>query len=179
MKITLSLKRFDPESPGSDGTGSKFQDYDIEVDDVSTVLDAIIKVQEEIDGTVAMRYSCRSSSCGSCGMRINGSAKLGCKTRAREVAEEGGVVTVEPLGNMSVIKDLVTDFQPFWAKINAVDPYLRTNGPAPENEYLASNKSMMNLLTVVNCIMCGCCVSDCTVLEVDSTFIGPAALAKA
>ena len=78
MNITLRLKRFDPESAGSNGTGSGFQDYDIEVTDVSTVLDAIIKVHEEIDGTVAMRYSCRSSICGSCGIRINGSSGLGC-----------------------------------------------------------------------------------------------------
>ncbi|MDP6668071.1 MAG: succinate dehydrogenase iron-sulfur subunit, partial [Dehalococcoidia bacterium] len=179
MNITLRLKRFDPESAGSNGTGSGFQDYDIEVTDVSTVLDAIIKVHEEIDGTVAMRYSCRSSICGSCGIRINGSAGLGCKTRVREVTEEGGMVTVEPLNNMPVIKDLVNDFQPFWSKIDSVDPYLRTTGPEPETERLASNESMVRLLTAVNCIMCGCCVSDCTVLEVDSTFVGPAALAKA
>lgn len=176
MKITLRLKRFDPESSEP---SFEFQEFDLDLDDVSTVLDAVIKVHEEIDGTVAVRYSCRSSICGSCGIRINGSAGLGCKTRVQDVAEDGGTVTVEPLGNLPVIKDLIADFQPFWAKIRAVDPYLRPVGPEPEAEYPASNETMLDLLGVVNCIMCGCCVSDCTVLEVDGDFLGPAALAKA
>jgi succinate dehydrogenase / fumarate reductase iron-sulfur subunit len=112
-------------------------------------------------------------------MRINGSAALGCKTRVVELTEDGGSVTVEPVGNMPVIKDLITDFQPFWEKIRAVDPYLKPNGVEPEAEHIASNESMVNLLGAVNYIMCGCCFSDCTVLEVDPSFIGPAALANA
>ena len=176
MQVTINLQRFDPET---DAPMAKYQEYEIEISEVSTVLDAIIKIHEEIDGTVAMRYSCRSSICGSCAMKINGSAKLGCKTRLVEVAEDGGVITVGPVGNMPVVKDLVSDFQPFWDKIKAINPYLRTSGPEPEGERIASNESMTNLLTAVNCIMCGCCFSDCTVLEVDSNFMGPAALAKA
>jgi succinate dehydrogenase / fumarate reductase iron-sulfur subunit len=176
MKVTLRLQRFDPESKAP---SPEFQEFDLELNEVSTVLDAVIKVHEEIDGTVAVRYSCRSSICGSCGMRINGSAALGCKTRVRDVAGEGGVINVEPVGNMPVIKDLVVEFQPFWEKIRAVDPYLRTIDPEPEAEYPATNETMVDLLGVVNCIMCGCCVSDCTVLEVDANFLGPAALAKA
>ena len=176
MKITIRLQRFDPENSEPI---AKYQNYDLEMSEISTVLDAVIKFYEEIDGTVAMRYSCRSSICGSCAVKINGSAALGCKTRLVEVAEDGGLITVEPVGNMPVIKDLVADFQPFWDKIRSVNPYLRTNGVEPEGARLASNESMVHLLTAVNCIMCGCCVSDCTVLEVDSTFLGPAALAKA
>jgi len=176
MQVTINLQRFDPET---DAPIAKYQEYTIEISDVSTVLDAIIKIHEEIDGTVAMRYSCRSSICGSCAMKINGSAALGCKTRLVEVAEDGGTITVEPVGNLPVVKDLVADFAPFWDKIKSVDPYLKPSGPDPEFERIASNESMTNLLTAQNCIMCGCCVSDCTVLEVDSTFTGPAALAKA
>ncbi len=176
MNITIRLQRFDPES---EQPVAKFQEYTIEISEVATVLDAIIKIHEEIDGTVAMRYSCRSSICGSCAIKINGTAKLGCKTRLIEVAEDGGIITVEPVGNLPVVKDLVADFQPFWDKIRSVNPYLKTSGPEPELERIASNESMSNLLTAVNCIMCGCCVSDCTVLEVDPTFAGPAALAKA
>lgn len=176
MDITIRLQRFDPETSAPI---AKFQEYRIEISEVATVLDAIIKIHEEIDGTVAMRYSCRSSICGSCAMKINGSAALGCKTRLVEVTEDGGTITVEPVGNLPVVKDLVADFQPFWDKIRSVNPYLKTSGPEPENERVASNESMVNLLTAVNCIMCGCCVSDCTVLEVDQSFMGPAALAKA
>ncbi len=176
MEVTINLQRFDPET---DAPIAKYQEYTIEISEVSTVLDAIIKIHEEIDGTVAMRYSCRSSICGSCAMKINGSAALGCKTRLVEVSEDGGTITVEPVGNLPVVKDLVADFAPFWNKIKSVDPYLKPSGPEPEFERIASNESMTSLLTAQNCIMCGCCVSDCTVLEVDSTFAGPAALAKA
>ncbi|MDG0865777.1 succinate dehydrogenase/fumarate reductase iron-sulfur subunit [Candidatus Lucifugimonas marina] len=176
MEVTINLQRFDPET---DAPIAKYQEYTIEISEVSTVLDAIIKIHEEIDGTVAMRYSCRSSICGSCAMKINGSAALGCKTRLVEVSEDGGTITVEPVGNLPVVKDLVADFTPFWNKIKSVDPYLKPSGPEPEFERIASNESMTSLLTAQNCIMCGCCVSDCTVLEVDSTFAGPAALAKA
>ena len=78
-----------------------------------------------------------------------------------------------------MVKDLVVDFEPFWEKIRAVKPYLQPQGPEPESEYIASNESMLHLSGVTACIMCGACVSDCTVLEVDPTFLGPAALAKA
>ncbi|MCH8205432.1 MAG: 4Fe-4S dicluster domain-containing protein [Chloroflexi bacterium] len=80
---------------------------------------------------------------------------------------------------MQVIKDLVVDFKPFWDKIKAVEPWLQNRGPEPEAEYIAPNEAMLHLADVMSCIMCGACVSDCTVLEVDSNFLGPAALAKA
>ena len=111
-------------------------------------------------------------------MRVNGSAKLVCKTRIKEVAPIGEVISIEPMGNMPVIKDLVSDMDAFWSKVRSVDPYVKTDFK-PEAEHIASNDSMTHLLGVMNCIMCGACVSDCTVLEVDNNFIGPAALAKA
>jgi succinate dehydrogenase / fumarate reductase iron-sulfur subunit len=80
---------------------------------------------------------------------------------------------------MPVIKDLVVDFNLFWDKIREVVPYLQPQGDEPEAEYIASNESMLHLSSVTACIMCGSCVSDCTVMEVDPTFLGPAALAKA
>ena len=143
------------------------------------MLDALIKVREEVDGTLSLRCSCRSSICGSCAMRINGHAGLACKTQASDAVGPDGVIVVEPPGVMPVIKDLVVDFKPFWDKISEVEPYLQPQGEEPEGEYLASNESMLHLSGVTSCIMCGACVSDCTVLEVDPTFLGPAALAKA
>ena len=112
-------------------------------------------------------------------MRINGHAGLACKLQASAAMDEAHVITVEPAGVMPVVKDLVVDFDMFWEKIRAVKPYLQPQGPEPETEYIASNESMLHLSGVTSCIMCGACVSDCTVLEVDPTFLGPAALAKA
>jgi succinate dehydrogenase / fumarate reductase iron-sulfur subunit len=93
--------------------------------------------------------------------------------------DAGGIILVEPAGVMPTVKDLVVNFDLFWQKIEEVEPYLKPEVPEPEAEYIASNESMLHLSGVTACIMCGACVSDCTVLEVDPTFLGPAALAKA
>ena len=176
MQSTLRVQRYDPEAPDST---PHFQEYELETEEHFTVLDALIKVREEVDPSLALRCSCRAAICGSCAMRVNGHAKLACKTRLVSVAPHGEAVTVEPMGNTAVVKDLVVDAQPFWQKVRAVAPYLQPEGPEPEDEYLAPNEAMVKLIGVMGCIMCGACVSDCTALEVDQNFLGPAALAKA
>ncbi len=175
MKTQLKVKRYNPEA---DSNSSFFETFSLEVDNSTTVLDALIKIREEIDGTLAIRCSCRASICGSCGMVVNGKARLVCKTRIDEF-ERQSTITVEPMRNHRVIKDLVVDITTFFDQVKRVQPYLKTDQLPEKSEFNASNESMVNLLTSMNCIMCGCCVSDCTVLEVDEQFIGPAALAKA
>ena len=177
MEVTLKVKRFDPDASRP---LAYYQEYRLEVEETATVLDGLIKVREEVDGSLTLRCSCRSAICGSCAMRINGHGTLACNTKIVEAAKgNGDAILVEPAGNMPVIKDLVVDFKPFWDKVRAVQPWLTHRGPEPEQEYIASNESMLHLAGVMDCIMCGACVSDCTVLEVDSNFLGPAALAKA
>lgn len=176
MDVTVKVKRFDPEAEHPE---SYWQDYAVALPDNATVLDALIKIREEQDGTLTLRCSCRSAICGSCAMRINGHAGLACKTPLVRVLDADNGVVVEPAGVMPVVKDLTVNFDPFWDKIRAVEPYLQPQGPEPEGEYIASNEAMLHLSGVTACIMCGACVSDCTVLEVDPTFLGPAALAKA
>ena len=176
MDVIIKVRRFDPDA---DAPESYWQEFTFEIEDTATVLDALIKIREDLDGTLSMRCSCRSSICGSCAMRVNGHACLACKTQARAVMDKENTIIVEPAGVMPVIKDLVVDFDLFWKKIEEVEPYLQPEGPEPDAEYAASNESMLHLSGVTACIMCGACVSDCTVLEVDSNFLGPAALAKA
>ena len=177
MQVTLDVKRFNPEL--SQTPKSYRQDYTLEVEEYFTVLDALIHVREYEDPTLTLRCSCRASICGSCAMRINGHAKLACKTKLISVMDAQGRVKVEPAGNLPVAKDLIVDMKPFWDKVRAVDPWLQPEGPEPADEYVAHNAAMVHLTGVMGCIMCGACVSDCTVLEVDSNFLGPAALAKA
>ena len=177
MDVKLSIKRFDPDVNRSD---AYFQDFELDMPESSTVLDALIKIREEVDGTLTLRCSCRSAICGSCAMRINGQAGLACnKLIAKAIPKDGSAITIEPMGNLQVIKDLVVDFEPFWSKVRSVEPWLQAKGAPPEDEYEASNEDMLHLAGVMSCIMCGACVSDCTVLEVDPNFLGPAALAKA
>lgn len=176
MQTTLRIRRFNPEQ---DQPSSYYQDYELEVNPADSVLDGLITIRETIDDSLALRCSCRGAICGSCGMRINGHAKLACKTKMISVASEGETIQIEPMNNMPVIKDLITDMASFWSKIRQIQPWLQPQGPPPTTEYTAPPQAMSHLNSVMSCIMCGVCVSDCTVLEVDSQFVGPAALAKA
>ena len=177
MQVTFKVRRYDPDSPRP---VSRFQEYTLEMTESNTVLDGLIRIREETDGTLALRCSCRSAICGSCAMRINGQAGLACNTLIiHALPKDGGPIVVEPAGNLQVEKDLIVDFQPFWSKVRQVQPWLQPEGPEPETEYLAPADDMQHLTGVMACIMCGACVSDCTVLAVDDNFIGPAALAKA
>ncbi|MDR4482659.1 MAG: succinate dehydrogenase iron-sulfur subunit [Nitrospirales bacterium] len=176
MHTTLRIRRFNPEQ---DRPSSYYQEYDLEIDPSDSVLDGLIKIRETIDDSLTVRCSCRGAICGSCGMRINGHATLACKTKMISVASQGETIQVEPMNNMPVIKDLVTDMAPFWSKIRQIQPWLQPQGLPPTAEYTASPESMSHLSGVMSCIMCGVCLSDCTVLDVDKTFVGPAALAKA
>ncbi|MGB2695001.1 MAG: succinate dehydrogenase iron-sulfur subunit [Dehalococcoidia bacterium] len=176
MEIKLNVRRFDPAS----GEDARFQSYSVDLPEHATVLDALIQVREYVDGSLAMRCSCRSAICGSCAMRVDHQARLACKTKVIDLTKgKDHEITVEPMGNMPVLKDLVTDMEVHWGKVRQVEPWLMPTGPAPEREYLVPNAAMQELAQTMNCIHCGACVSDCTVLEVDKNFIGPAALAKA
>ncbi len=175
MQINLKVKRFDPDA----GDGARYQQYSVDMPEHVTVLDALIQVREYVDGTLALRCSCRSAICGSCAMRIDHKARLACKTKVVDLQREGHEILVEPMGNMPVVKDLVTDMEVHWSRVRQVTPWLQPTGPEPEREYLVANEAMLDLSHVMNCIHCGACVSDCPVLEIDKSFIAPAALAKA
>ncbi len=176
MNTTLRIRRFNPEQKSP---APFFQEYELELAPSDSVLDGLIKIRETLDDSLALRCSCRGAICGSCGMRINGHAALACKTKILSATQEGSTIQVEPMNNMPVIKDLITDMAPFWDKIRQIQPWLQPAAPPPTAEHLAPAETMSHLSGVMSCIMCGVCVSDCTVLEVDSTFVGPAALAKA
>ncbi len=172
MDIKLKVRRQNPEADNQPFWG----EYAVTVPDYYTLLDALIKVREEVDETLALRCSCRSHICGSCGMRINGHATLACKTKLSDL--DPASITVEPMGNMPVIRDLVVDLEPFWNKLYSIKPYLQPATDPPEREYVVPQDTMLHLDGVINCIMCGACVSDCESLSVNPIFIGPTALAK-
>ena len=182
-EYTLKIRRYQPESGG----GPYWEEFKVELEESLSVLDGILQAKDREDGSLAVRCSCRAAICGSCGMKINGESTLACKTQLRHAHEaanrrNGGSepIVVEPMGNMPVIKDLVTDMEStHWAKIRRVTPWLLPAGDPPEREYVVPPESMIDITQSMACIQCGACVSSCLSMEVDPGFIGPAALAKA
>ena len=170
------IKRYNPEKQGE----SYYEEFEYDFPEGATLLDCLNHIKWNMDGTLTYRMSCRSAICGSCGMKGNGHSLLACQKQAAHLLKDGSdTITVEPLGNMPVIKDLVTDFQQFWDKIDQVKPYLQNNEKPPEKEREQSPAQFRKIDDTTTCIMCGACYSDCNVLEVDKKFLGPAALAKA
>ena len=177
-EYTLRIRRYSPES----GEAAHWQDYEIDLDGHRSVLDGILQAKDRQDGSIGIRCSCRAAICGSCGVRINGKPTLACHThldKAFETAPDG-VIVVEPMGNMPVLKDLIVDMDAVhWKKMRRVTPWLLPEGDPPEREYIVPPESMIDITQTMACIQCGACVSDCLSMEVDPLFIGPAALAKA
>jgi succinate dehydrogenase iron-sulfur subunit len=180
---TLKVRRFLPES----GEGPYWEEFGVELDPSLSVLDGLLQAKDRDDGSLSVRCSCRAAICGSCGMKINGQSGLGCKTQIGEAHEAanrrnggGEPIVVEPMGNMPVIKDLITDMEStHWEKIRRVTPWLLPHGEPPEREYVVEPESMIDITQSMACIQCGACVSSCLSMEADPDFIGPAALAKA
>src|SRR6266511_1124416 len=181
--FTLKVRRFQPE----EAEGPYWETFDVELDPTLSVLDGLLQAKDRDDGSLAVRCSCRAAICGSCGMKINGQSGLACKTMIGEASEfanrnngGGEPIVVEPMGNMPVIKDLVTDMEStHWTKIRRVTPWLLPEGDPPEREYIVPPESMIDITQSMACIQCGACVSSCLSMEADPDFIGPAALAKA
>ncbi|MHB8573071.1 MAG: succinate dehydrogenase/fumarate reductase iron-sulfur subunit [Candidatus Dormibacteria bacterium] len=175
MQATLRVKRKLPEQKPE----PYYQDFTLELDEHDTLLEALIKAKDQVDGSLSFRYSCRSSICGSCAMKVNGRTRLVCKTKASGELR-GGTVVIEPMGNMPQLKDLVTDMSAFWDSVDAVRPWLQPRQlPPDDREFFVSEEARFEQEEVANCIMCACCVSDCLSRETDPNFLGPAALAKA
>src|SRR5581483_1999205 len=178
MRLTFTVQRYNPEvdvHPHS-------EEYRLEVGRGMTVLEALIRIKDEQDGSLSLRYSCRSAICGSCAMEINGSEKLACRTSVRKELERHGEIRIAPLRNLPVIKDLVVDMSSFWAKIREISPWL-SGSPRPDEDQPAGPMTLLtgsyHFHNVDACIMCGACVAACTSHEVSRGFVGPAALAKA
>ncbi|MBP0018978.1 MAG: succinate dehydrogenase/fumarate reductase iron-sulfur subunit [Cyanobacteria bacterium SBLK] len=186
MEVTFKILRQQPN------TLPKFQKYTLAVEGGNTILECLNRIKWEIDGTLAFRKNCRNTICGSCAMRINSRSALACKENVGgEIARFGKgnsqvdsenipEITIAPLGNFPVIKDLVTEMKSFWDNLETIDPYISTRGRnIPEREFLQSPEERSRLEASGNCILCGACYSDCNAREVNPDFVGPHALAKA
>lgn len=162
-------------------SGSQYNSFLVPVRRWTTVLDALLYAKEHLDSSIAIRYSCRMASCGSCGMKINGIPRLACYTKISEL--ETHVITCEPLPNFPLIRDLVTDFQQFFNHHRNMRPFIQNPYPDPNMEELSelkqTPKEVDDFLQFSYCIKCGLCYSACPTVATDTKFPGPQALAQA
>lgn len=174
--ITLRIERFNP----SNDTIPKFDEFKIPVQKWTTVLDAILYVKQNLDHSVAVRYSCRQASCGSCGMKINGKPSLACYTKISEI--NSSVITVEPMNNFPIIRDLTVDFKQLFSIHKKMKPFIISEDSEitpGTKESIQTPKNLEKFLQFSYCIKCGLCNSACPTMATDTSFMGPQGLAQA
>jgi succinate dehydrogenase / fumarate reductase, iron-sulfur subunit len=170
----LKIFRFDPDQDPAPYLAV----YEVPLErEGLTVQEAMFHIVDNIDGSLSFRYGCRAEVCGSCAMVINGSYRLSCGTRLNEFP--GNEIVVGPLPRLRVIKDLVVDMEPFFARYEAIQPYLVNRTAEPEKEQKQSREARRKIDEMVDCILCGSCYSSCPSVWVGDDFLGPAALLKA
>jgi succinate dehydrogenase / fumarate reductase iron-sulfur subunit len=141
------------------------------------VLDALIKIKNEVDATLTFRRSCREGVCGSCAMNIDGTNTLAC---TKAIADVKGDVKVYPLPHLPVIKDLVPDLTNFYAQYASVQPWLQADTPAPTRERRQSREDRAKLDGLWECILCASCSTSCpSYWWNDERYLGPAVLLQA
>ncbi len=177
----FSIYRYDPENKKADGTPNNpsVDHYDIDMDSCAPmVLDALIKIKDEIDSSLTFRRSCREGICGSCAMNIDGTNTLAC---LKPIDEVKGAVKINPLPHMPVVKDLVPDMNHFYAQYESIQPWLQTESPAPQGkERLQSPEDRAKLDGLYECILCACCSTSCPSYWWNSDrYLGPAILLHA
>jgi succinate dehydrogenase / fumarate reductase iron-sulfur subunit len=173
---TFRVYRFDPAS----GANPRVDSYTLDMDQCGPmVLDALLKIKNEVDPTLSLRRSCREGICGSCAMNINGVNTLACTRTCEELG--AGDVRVYPLPHQPVLKDLVSDLTHFYAQYAAVKPWLQSRTPAPpDRERLQSKEEQERIDRPSACILCACCSTSCPSYWWNSDrYLGPAALLAA
>ena len=176
---TFKVYRYDPDTPENPRVDS----FEIDVSDVSMVLDALIKIKTEADAGLAFRRSCREGVCGSCAMNINGANTLACTKGLDELGN--GEIAVYPLPHQPVVKDLVTDLSKFYEQHAYIEPFLQADAEGRSGEFLQTPEERKNLDGLYECILCACCSTSCPSYwwngdkDGEDEYLGPAALLQA
>ena len=170
----FEIYRYDPDS----GRNPRVDTFEIDLDRCGPmVLDALIKIKNEIDSTLTFRRSCREGICGSCAMNIDGVNWLAC---TRSIAETAQPSTIYPLNNLRVLKDLVVDLSHLFAQYSHIEPWIKSKSPTPGRERLQSVQDRDRLDGSYECILCFCCTSGCPSHWWNTDrFLGPAVLLQA
>ncbi|HXM70335.1 MAG TPA: succinate dehydrogenase iron-sulfur subunit [Thermoanaerobaculia bacterium] len=170
----FKIYRWSPD----DDANPRLDSYTVDLADCAPmVLDALIKIKNEVDATLTFRRSCREGVCGSCAMNIDGTNTLACTKPIEEVA---GEVKIYPLPHMPVVKDLVPDLTQFYAQHAAIEPWLKTTTAPPDRERLQTPEERAKLDGLYECILCACCTTACPSYWWNpERYLGPAVLLQA
>ncbi|NWG47134.1 MAG: succinate dehydrogenase iron-sulfur subunit [Alphaproteobacteria bacterium] len=170
----VKVYRYDPET----GDNPRTDTFEVDLDTCGPmVLDALIKIKNELDSTLTFRRSCREGVCGSCAMNIDGANTLACTKAIEDVS---GTINIYPLPHMPVVKDLVPDLTTFFAQYRSIEPWLKTETNPPEKEWRQSPEDREKLDGHYECILCACCSTACPSYWWNSDrYLGPAALLHA
>ncbi len=175
----FNVYRYDPDA----GENPRIDSYEVDVSDVSMVLDALIKIKNETDPTLTFRRSCREGVCGSCAMNINGANTLACTKGMDDLGD--GDVAVYPLPHQPVVKDLVTDLTKFYEQHASINPFLQSSVADDAAEIPQSKEEREKLDGLYECILCACCSTSCPSYwwngdkDNGEEYLGPAALLQA
>jgi len=175
-KRIYKIFRYDPSTEEK----GHYDRFEVEIADESktTILDVLFRIQKTQDPSIAFRYACRVSMCGSCGMVINGHEALACKTIVGDI--KGKEITLRPMNHFPIVKDLVVDMDPFFDRYRQSLPYFDTAHLADEPAIIRpDSKERKDIGLSTECIACGCCVSSCTMMYHHPEYLGPAALNRA
>jgi fumarate reductase iron-sulfur subunit len=163
------------------GAQGAFQSFDVPRHASQTVLDVVTHIQRAQDATLAYRYACRVGMCGSCAMTVNGRARWTCRTHVDLVQKEEKELTIAPLRNLPVIRDLVTDMREFfdkWARAKGSFAGRRTRRD-DFAQISSASKSRKEIDAAIECIGCAVCYASCDVVAWNPDYLGPAALNRA
>ncbi len=168
------IYRYDPDGDAN----PRLDTYEVDMDTCGPmVLDAVIKIKNEMDSTLTFRRSCREGVCGSCAFNVDGTNTLACTTHLSDIK---GDVKIYPLPHLPVVKDLVPDLNQVYAQLASVEPWLKTDTPAPERERLQSEDERAKLDGLWECVLCFCCTTSCpSYWWSGDRYLGPAVLLQA
>ena len=172
---SFKVYRWSPD----DGKNPVMDTYEVDLDKCGPmVLDAIIKIKNEIDSSLTFRRSCREGICGSCAMNIDGTNTLAC---LKPIAEVKGDVRITPLPHMPVVKDLVPNLDQPYAQLRSIEPWLQSETAAPPDaERRQSKEERAELDGLCECILCFCCSTSCPSYWWNGDrYLGPAVLLQA
>ncbi|HTZ45589.1 MAG TPA: succinate dehydrogenase iron-sulfur subunit [Jatrophihabitans sp.] len=170
--VSVKIRRYNPEVSEE----PTWVTYTVEAYPTDRVLNLLMKIKAEQDGTLTFRRSCPHGVCGSDAMRINGVNRLACKVLMKDMPDK---LTIEPIKGLPVEKDLVVDMEPFFEAYRAVKPFLITNGNEPTKEWLQSQADRDRYDDTTKCILCAACTTSCPVFWTDGSYFGPAAIVNA